>query len=216
MKMSKHIAPKFLSRTFTCPHCGAVTQQIWSDDLSPKRDLSSHKTPSCRISVCVVCKQYSIWVGLVDNSQTMVYPTGGTAPPPHPEMWKNAKDTYEQARSIAELSPCASAALLRKALEQILMQYGKTKGKETSHLREMLKSLKEDIPEDIYMNLETVKLAGDKSIHPGEIDMKDFPKITAALFSVVNDIFEELVARPAKNRKLYKETVSAITQKTKQ
>lgn len=214
--MLKHVAPKFRLEAFTCPHCGAVAEQKWSDVQVPERHLRSMETPFYRTSFCMACKQYSIWLIFSDSSDRMVYPTGGTSPSPHPEMSGSVKDTYEQARSIAELSPCASAALLRKALEQLLMEYRPPKDGKKFYLNKTLESLKKDIPESVYMNLESVKLVGDKSIHPGEIDMEDFPEITTALFELVNEIFEKLVAQPNRHKKLHEKIDSITNQKREQ
>jgi hypothetical protein len=50
----------------------------------------------------------------------MIYPSGGPAPLPHPDLPDDIKEDYEKARSIVSRSPRSVAALLRLAVDKLL------------------------------------------------------------------------------------------------
>ena len=135
------------------------------------------------------CKKLSFWV-----DEKMVYPSVPSSPPPHEDMPKNVKKTYEEARQVQPASVRASAALLRVSLEQLTAHLGETKGS----LNTRIANLKEKgLPSQVIKSLDIVRIyANDGGAHAGVIDLesKDNEDILHRLFMLVNFIVEKTIA----------------------
>jgi hypothetical protein len=48
-----------------------------------------------------------------------------------------------------------------------------------------------------------VRVVGNNAVHPGEMDVNDDPRTALALFGLVNEITEAMIARPRRIAELY-------------
>ncbi|MNC56860.1 hypothetical protein D3C75_1064830 [compost metagenome] len=59
------------------------------------------------------------------------------------------------------------------------------------------------MPEEIQQALDIVRVIGNESVHPGEMDLRDDPDTVAHLFELVNFIVEERISRKLKISSLF-------------
>lgn len=130
----------------------------------------------------------------------MIYPRVVSAPFPNSDLPEDIKTDFEEARQIASLSPKGAAALLRLAIQKLCV-----------HLKEPGKDLNTDIgslvkkglPVGIQKALDIVRVIGNESVHPGQIDISDDPATTAKLFELVNIIAAKMITEPNEINKLF-------------
>lgn len=189
--MTNYEAPAWQKDAFNCPHCGAYASQEWSDFLTEGfKDI-----PELKISFCVRCKSYSVW-----HMQRMLFPSAGNSPLPHPDMPENVSVVFQEARSIANLSPKGAAALLRLALQQLCVDLGQ-KGKDIN--KDVGELVKKGLPVEIQQALDVVRVVGNNAVHPGEIRLDDSPEIASSLFELINYIVDRMISQPKKLSELY-------------
>jgi hypothetical protein len=122
------------------------------------------------------------------------------APLPLEDMPADVKEDYDEARSILSKSPKGAAALLRLAIQRLMPHLGEA-GK---HLDTDIANLvKKGLPIEIQQALDTVRVIGNESVHPGTIDVNDTPEVALALFDLVNMIVHSQIGQPKKIKELY-------------
>ena len=155
------------------------------------------------VSTCTSCNDISLWV-----SQEMVYPKKTALPPPNQDMDDKISELYQEAATIYMDSPKGSAALLRLALQNLLMQIGK-KGKNiNSDIKELVS---EGLSTKIQQALDLVRVVGNNAVHPGQIDLNDDRDTALKLFQILNFIANELITKPKELEALYNDTVPEET-----
>ena len=200
MSRNNYIPPKFNAESFTCPYCQVVTQHLWHK-LSyfsiggRKTGQSEDKFKDMMVSKCYHCKNPTIW-----DNENPVYPVTGHQPPPHPDMPENIKLIYDEAASISQLSPRASCALMRCAVEEFVENVG-YKGSLFENIGQMYKEgLIDDIIKD---SLDIVRLTGNDSLHDNQIDMNDQTNVDY-MFILINEIVESISSRKRRKDMLEK------------
>jgi len=192
----KYIAPKRGLKSYTCPHCGVLARQyhysVSSSSLAGSNNYANNDTIAS--TVCEHCNDFSLW-----TDTNMVYPNRGSAPVPNPDMPNDVKEDYEEAATIATLSPKAAAALLRLAIQKLCVHLG-GKGKNINEDIALLVS--NGLPEKIQQSLDIVRVVGNNAVHPGQIDVDD-PAIVGNLFALTNVIVEAMISVPTKIGTLY-------------
>jgi len=144
---------------------------------------------------CPHCKNYAIWI-----QEKIVYPESSPAPLPIEDMPEDVKEDYLEARSVVNSSPRGAAALLRLALQKLMIHLGE-KGK---NLNEDIANLvKKGLPEKIKKALDAVRVIGNNAVHPGEITLKDDKETAIALFELLNMIVEIMITQPKKVDQIY-------------
>lgn len=191
MKYVKYVPPTFEKEAFNCPVCGVCAHQTWEYVHTYLRG----RLEELQISTCSYCKNYAIWV-----SGKLIYPHIATVPPPVEDMPEEVKQEYLEARNIVNSSPRSAAALLRLALQKLMMHLGE-KGK---NLNEDIASLvRKGLPEKIQKALDAVRVIGNNAVHPGEIDLKDDVETAGTLFELLNIIVEVMITQPKKVDQIY-------------
>src|SRR5262249_61457358 len=125
----------------------------------------------------------------------MIYPTPYAAPPPVTQMPWDVQADYLEARKVVGKSPRAAAALLRLALQKLMV-----------HLGEMGNNLNDDIgnlvakglPERVQKALDTVRVVGNNAVHPGQLNIKDDRQTAMALLDLTNIGVETMMLQPQK------------------
>jgi hypothetical protein len=146
--------PGFGLPAFNCPHCNAFANQEWFGVCRMQQNGHYGLTQGIDISICAFCKQYSVW-----HQKRMLFPSGGTAPLPNPDLPEDIKSDYEEARSILSLSPRGSTALLRLAIQKLckhLNENGENLNDDIANL--VKKGLPQKIQRDNYLVYSTLSL----------------------------------------------------------
>ncbi len=193
----KYIPPAFEKKEFHCPHCNVYASQKWFLLVKavPPRTYYNEFLPEAAVSICSHCKNYAIWI-----QEKIVYPESSPAPLPIKDMPEDVKEDYLEARSVVNSSPRGAAALLRLALQKLMIHLGE-KGK---NLNEDIANLvKKGLPEKIKKALDAVRVIGNNAVHPGEITLKDDKETAIALFELLNMIVEIMITQPKKVDQIY-------------
>ena len=189
----KHFIPEPFANKFTCVHCNTLTQQNWWSISWNGTTLSSDRN-HLRVSTCQLCKEHTLWINNV-----MYYPDHGNLPLPNPLMPILVKKYYEEAASIFSKSPRGSAALLRLAIQVLMVELGE-QGKDIN--TDIKNLVIKGLPERIKQALDLVRVTGNEAVHPGLIDTDD-PMNVNHMFSLVNIIIEYMIEMPLKISTLY-------------
>jgi len=196
MTLTEYIAPAFGKESFHCPICGVLAVQTWCEpslmavarDRKSKRGVGSLALERLAIVHCLGCDNHSVWVG-----QKMVYPDGGNAPLPHAEMPALVAEDFNEARGIMNKSPKAAAALLRLAIQRLVMHLGQPGKNLNSEIGSLVAN---GLPSRVQKALDSVRVIGNNAVHPGQIELNDNPQIAHALFDLVNLVVEIMIAQP--------------------
>jgi len=180
------VYPEFEKSAFNCSYCGVYAKQEWSFMYLNNGSFSS--VGKMKIAKCDHCNMSSIWV-----KKQMVYPFSGTAPLPNTDMPVNVKHDYEEARSIASISPRGAAALLRLAVQRLCVHLGE-KGKNIND--DIASLVSKGLPVKLQKALDCVRVVGNNAVHPGQIDIDDNVEITNKLFVFINIICDNQISQP--------------------
>lgn len=194
----KHIKPEPDKDSFNCPLCNVHAHQIWGDILTNASIDGSgwYHMPDFKGALCNRCKEVSIW-----KSNKLIYPDNPNMPLPNEDLETDIKLDYNEAASIVEKSPRAAAALLRLAIEKLCKQQLGEKGKD---LDECIGNLvKNGLPTQIKEALDVVRVIGNESVHPGQINLNDNKDIAYKLFELVNIITQTMITQPKEIKKLH-------------
>ncbi len=130
----------------------------------------------------------------------MIHPAITTAPLPNPDLPQEVKDDYEEARAISSKSPRGAAALLRLAIQKLVGNLG---GKGEDLNTDIGELVKEGLAQKVQMALDIVRVIGNNAVHPGQIDVRDNPRIVESLFGLVNIIADTMISQPDEIDQLY-------------
>lgn len=220
---NKFIEPKFELQVFTCPHCGVVAQMDWYTSTSVgnffyekaskvQSHCSHYESYANRIKemqamaifykqnapdfvVCQACNVISVWL-----DEKMIYPKPKLTPPPNKDLSDDIKADYNEAADIVQDSPRGACALLRLALQKLMIELGDDK-----NLDKAIKNLieKKAIDETLQKALDSVRAIGNNVVHPGQLDLKDDREIAVFLFEILNYIAEKILSDKKKIEKIY-------------
>ncbi|GAA0076175.1 hypothetical protein UT300005_05530 [Clostridium sp. CTA-5] len=204
----KYIQPEYKKKSFTCPSCGAITEQKW-DYRTMYKDRTQRKftfdyitcsneneNKELAVATCNVCGGYSFWI-----NEKMILPNEINVPLPIEEMPEEIKKIYDEARNVYPISPKASAALLRLAIQHLCKLLGE-KGK---NINDDIKELvKKGLPVQIQQALDSIRVIGNNAVHPGTIDFDDDNNYAIQLFNMLNIIVNDRVIQPKKIEEIYK------------
>ncbi len=130
----------------------------------------------------------------------MVYPDLSTVPPPNSDLGEDIKADYQEAASIVSRSPRGSAALLRLCVQKLCKQLGEP-GENIN--RDIASLVKKGLPEKVQQALDIVRVIGNDSVHPGQIDITDDVETARHLFGLVNLIAQNQITDPREAQELY-------------
>ncbi len=186
--MNKYSPPVFKKTGFHCPHCGIKAHQYWSHATHTH---SGTVLKGISSAICFSCENYSLWL-----NEKIIYPRTSSAPLPSEDMPQDVKDDFLEARNIVDSSPRAAAALLRLAIQKLMVEVGE-KGK---NLNEDIGSLVNGgkLVGKVQKALDSVRVIGNNAVHPGRIDLKDDINTAIILFELVNMIVETIITEEKK------------------
>mgnify|MGYP003336189841 FL=1 len=136
----------------------------------------------------------------------MIVPEEAPVPPPHPDTPQSVLQEYQEARSIFARSPRAAAALLRLAIQKLMIELGE-KGE---NINSDIKSLVDKgLPVQVQQAFDYCRVIGNNAVHPGEIDLNDVPEMSQHLFDMINFLVEDRITRPKQISDLYEKLPEA-------
>jgi hypothetical protein len=147
-----------------------------------------------KISCCENCKKNCIWM-----FDEYIYPNTNGAPRPNSDMPEDVKIDYIEAAEIYTQSPRGAAALLRLAIQKLMVSLGEL-GENINH--DIASLVKKGLPTLIQQALDVVRVTGNSAVHPGQLDTND-EQIALQLFPLVNLIVEYQISLPARVNNLY-------------
>lgn len=162
--------------------------------LASSERLQGSRITNLTLAQCASCRAFSIW-----KSYKLLYPTG-LARKPHPNLPSECSQDFEEAVAVASISARAGAALLRAAMEKLLLRLtGKDDPNEAIRIL-----VRQGLAEEIQQAMDVVRVTGNKALHGYEIaadaeQAADFE----ALADLLDEIVEDRIARPARQRALF-------------
>lgn len=192
---TKFLCPYAACKTFAVQHWGLVQhlRQI-SPGSATTRNYSGN--PKIVTGQCEACGRESIFI-----DGKLLIPEESEAPAPAEDLPIELKPDFEEARSVLAKSPRGSSALLRLVIQKLLPFLGSTKNGIDAAIGELVKVGKIKVP--IQRALDTVRVVGNESVHPGEMDLRDDREIALALFRIINLIVETEITEPKRLEDLY-------------
>ncbi len=199
---AKYIKPELKMDAFTCPSCSTLSQHKWdctyvsnkTGQLGSTFGGSYGLLYSCR---CECCGYISFWY-----DDKLIWPLNTGIVAPYEEMPEDIKSLYNEARSIVELSPKGSCAILRLALQKLCNRLANQD--EKKKIDGAIKKLVQNgLPSTLQMAMDTVRIVGDEAVHPGEIIIDDNKDLAIAMFELINIIVEKMIIEPKQIEELY-------------
>lgn len=198
--MIEYVAPSFSNNAFTCPYCWAYAHQIirrqtttFNRSGTSTQDLAV--VSNIATTQCSRCRKFAFWC-----RDEMIYPAVSTAPRAVDDMPDDVKEDFQEARKIVQASPRGAAALLRLAVQKLMPHLGE-KGKKIDD--DIASLVKKGLRVDIQQALDTLRVIGNESVHPGTIDLRDEPQTAIALFRILNVIIHDRITQPKEIAELY-------------
>lgn len=144
---------------------------------------------------CLRCKEFVLW-----RNEKIIYPNATTAPLPDDDMPDEIKKDFNEAREVFPISARSSAALLRLVVEKLSKHLGYSANKIDEAIGKMVA---DGIHPLVQQAFDIVRVIGNESVHPGQIDLRDDPDTALQLFKLVNIIVEEKITKPQKVQALF-------------
>ena len=154
-----------------------------------------HSINGLYLAQCFNCKDVSIW-----DLDRMLWPNAEVTIDPNDDLPDNIKRDFIEAASILDQSPRGAAALARLCIQKICQHQG---GDGRNLNSDIAKLVEEGLPSKIQKALDVVRVIGNGSVHPGELDMADDHKTARAILELVNLIANHLITEPEKVDRLY-------------
>lgn len=151
------------------------------------------------ISICSSCNNYSLW-----DAENMTYPHIMIVDPPNTDMNQDIQDLYNEASSILKNSPKGAAALLRLALQKLLIQLGEKGDNINSDIASLVEK---GLNVKIQQALDYIRVVGNEAVHPGTISLEDNQDIAKSLFKCINIIAKEKLTEPREVNEIYNDII---------
>lgn len=187
--------PEFEADAFNCPHCGAYARMLWGDLYHHHYRGSSFELDYFDSSICSNCQEPALW-----HEEQLFYPNAMSVEVPNSDMPDNAKRDYIEAAKVVGVSPRSASALLRQAIQKICDDLIEGGGDLNSKIGKLVE---EGLSIKIQKSLDIVRVVGNESVHPGQIDISDTPEIARNLFRLVNLIATQMYTDPREINELY-------------
>lgn len=194
--MSEYYPPEYEEAQFNCLHCGVYAAQQWIRTYF-SRGYGCSLPSGFSICICIHCDKLSYWH---NETKSLIYPDVSIGEMPHTDMPGDVAYDFNEARDIFKKSPRASAALLRLALQKLMVHLGE-KGENIN--ADIASLVKKGLPSEIQKALDICRVVGNNAAHPGELDIHDNSEIVSKLFKLINYIIYDRIERPKELDGLY-------------
>jgi hypothetical protein len=176
----------------------------WVDKMTAGKPFTESQENSCysrallmnlNISRCYNCKEISVWC-----HEQIIYPASKVDIQPNKDLPAHIKKLFEEAREIVESSPRGAAAILRLCIQHLCKELGES-GKNID--KDIASLVAKGLNPLVQKALDVVRVIGNESVHPGEIDLDDNRGTALQLFNVVNLITEQMITHPKQVEAMY-------------
>ena len=191
----KYAAPEIDKEAFNCPYCQAYSHQLWHTGFKLRRFHNYVELQDLKIAYCSHCEKDSFWI-----NGTLIYPETIGIPNPNEDLDDEIQRDYLEAASIINKSPRGAAALMRLAIQKLCKQLGESGDNINNDIANLVKN---GLPLKVQQALDTVRVIGNESVHPGEINLNDDREIANKLFELVNIIANIMITQPKEIENLY-------------
>ncbi|MFT6954666.1 MAG: hypothetical protein ACJAY1_001786 [Glaciecola sp.] len=169
-------------------------------------NIQGHMSTETYMLVCRACGNGSVWKQFErkDNynyNLRLVDPILSNAPERAADMPEEIAKDYEEARLVFIQSPRAAAALLRLALQKLCKHLGEPGSHIDTDIRSLAK--RPEFGERLIKAADTLRIAGNNAVHPGEMNEEDIDNITNGLFDLLNLIVHAGISQPKKWDAMY-------------
>ncbi len=147
------------------------------------------------ISECYNCHELTIWV-----HDRIIYPNSKSEIIPNPDLPAHIQKLFEEAREIVSASPKGAAALLRLCVQHLCKELGES-GKNID--QDIASLVGKGLNPLVQQALDVVRVIGNESVHPGEIDLNDDRETAHKLFNVINLIAQQMITHPKEVQAMY-------------
>lgn len=193
MKFKK---PETKEDSFTCPHCGVFAMQNWSPLMTQFYGRGGwFSQQDMDVGLCDSCKKITLWF-----KKNILFPNTPNVPLPNDDLNLDIKKDYNEAAEIVEKSPRAAAALLRVAIEKLCQQLGQEEKDLNTAIGNLVKN---GLSVKVKKALDIVRVIGNESVHPGQINISDDKETAYRLFELVNIIADTMITQPNEIDNLY-------------
>lgn len=170
-------------------------EHLYLDD--DRKDPYSYSIIYLNISKCHSCKKISVWL-----HDKLIYPEAVTGIKPNSDLPEDIQTDFNEALAIYNKSPRGAAALMRLCIEKLCNHVGAQGDK----LHQKIEYLHNNgLDEKSYKALHIVKVVGNESVHPGELDLKDDHKMAENLFHLVNVMADSLISHGKKLENMWQD-----------
>lgn len=198
------VSPAFELNAFNCPLCNAYAHIEWSCKI---RENFNYAVST---ATCAKCNQASLWRATFSEtngrvvSTQMIYPDISISVIPEIDMPDDVKADFEEAKSVFHKSPKASAALLRLALQKLLMHLGEPGNNINDDIKSLVSQGK--LNAAVQRAADTVRITGNNAVHPGVMNDEDIDYIAAKMFDLINFIVKKTITEPREIEEIYNST----------
>lgn len=199
--------PTFQADSFNCPFCSAYSYMNWigagKERVNKGISAGNKEEPLIYLAKCHNCKESSVWLntgGKFGESGLIAHPTGEMLYPysmaslidtPHIDMPSDVKSDYIEASKVFAHSRRSSTALLRLALQKLMIHLGEPGKNINSDIRSLAE--KRRVPPDVIKVADTLRITGNNAVHPGEMNDDDFDEVAEKMFSLLNFIIDKAI-----------------------
>jgi hypothetical protein len=194
----QYISPELDLKAFNCANCHVYSHQDWYYLQTSENSNGfgrQHSDRKFRVSYCERCGDSTIWFG-----QNIVFPQNSIVEPANQDLPQEIIEDYNEAAMVLNLSPRSSAALLRLSIQKLCKFLGEP-GKDINN--DIKNLVSKGLPPKVQEALDSVRVIGNESVHPGELNLNDNREIANKLFKLVNFIATKLITEPKEIDDLY-------------
>ena len=189
--------PQINISSFHCPHCYASSSVTWSDLYY---SYLYKKIGEAKTAQCNHCGGFSLWYG-----GQMIYPNNFSVEAPNSDLPSSVAKDYIEAAHIVSVSPRASAAILRLAIEKLVDHLGAEGTDLNVKIGYLVK--KKNFNPKIQKSLDIVRVIGNHAVHAGMLDIADSRTTAEKMFVLINLIAAEMITSPKEVDAMYSELV---------
>jgi hypothetical protein len=166
-------------------NCG----EVFFSELTREGLFCANRVVNLSLSRCYSCKRLSVWV-----DRRVVYPIiMSDGVPPNEDLPPDIKRDFNEARAILNASPRGAAALLRLCVQKVCVHLGEPGQNLNNDIASLVKN---GLDIKVKKALDIVRVIGNDSVHPGQIDLRDDPATAARLFELANLVAERMISEP--------------------